>query len=193
MNFPNSLTVFRIILTFIFILLVTKEELLLTILAAIVFFFASFTDFLDGYLARKHDAITDFGKLMDPIADKFLILSAFFIFMRMEFFPLWVFLIILIREVLITGIRLVAVRNKRILAAESAGKFKTFSQILLISYILLYIILWETYKHSSHFSNEITQGILGMILFTLISIVVLLTVFSGLTFLWNNRQLINVR
>jgi len=143
LNLPNILTTARVILSFVFAVLLLKVGVPSKIAALSVFVVASITDFLDGYYAKKYNLITNFGKIMDPVADKMLILIAFFIFVRMDIMPLWMFIVVFIREVLITALRLVATFKGKILAAENLGKYKTVAQIVAICVILLYVILLE--------------------------------------------------
>ena len=183
MNLPNKLTISRFFLTVIFCFFLLREGLAAKLLAAFVFLLASVTDYYDGHYARKHNLISDFGKIMDPIADKFLILAAFFIFSRMHLMAWWMFVIILIREVLVTVIRLKAVRKGKMLAAEGAGKVKTVSQITVIVLFLAYLILHEQSFHAGLLLNYLFQ-----LNYFLLYWVVAITVFSGASFLWNNRK-----
>src|SRR3972149_6492846 len=128
MNLPNALTISRIVLTFLFIFFICSAGLISKFIAAVLFLIASLTDFYDGYYAKKYQLTSDFGKIMDPIADKVLVLAAFFVFTHMRLIPVWMFALIFIREVLITGWRLAAVLTGEVLAAEKAGKIKTVSQ-----------------------------------------------------------------
>jgi CDP-diacylglycerol--glycerol-3-phosphate 3-phosphatidyltransferase len=157
------------------------------IAAIFVFFIASATDFYDGYYAKRHNLVTDFGKLMDPIADKFLILSAFFIFTYQSLIEGWMFAVIGIREVVITLIRLYAMRHGHILPAEKAGKIKTVMQITAVFLILFFMILLESTSRFHWPKAFIVQIYTGIYLF--MSAVVLVTLFSGISFLWNNRRL----
>lgn len=187
MILPNTLTVSRIILTFIFIVLILQEGVIPKMIAAIVFAVASFTDFYDGYLAKKHDMVSDFGKLMDPIADKFLILAAFLVFTLMGIIPIWMFAIIFARELLITILRLYAKTQGRILSAESLGKYKTVSQIFVTFYILAYIVFEESgvFKYfSENFVNIWHSSIHFFMLLT-----VILTLVSGIFYLISNQHL----
>ena len=136
MRLPNALTISRIVLTLVFIFLITRNGFLPKFSAAVIFLIASFTDYYDGYYAKKHNLISDFGRLMDPIADKFLILAAFFVFTKMHLIAVWMFLIILIREVVITAVRLIAIRGGEVLEAEKMGKYKTVSQMIAVIVIL---------------------------------------------------------
>ncbi|OGX09075.1 MAG: CDP-diacylglycerol--glycerol-3-phosphate 3-phosphatidyltransferase [Omnitrophica WOR_2 bacterium GWA2_47_8] len=185
-NLPNILTVLRMILALVFVVLMTQRGLTAMILAAVVFLIASLTDFYDGYLAKKKNLISNFGAIMDPIADKFLILIAFFIFVQMRIIPGWMFLLIFLREVLVTASRLKALRKGRVLSAEKAGKWKTVSQIAVIYLILLFIVLRET-NYFLSWSDQILQGwSWGIHLVMLVT--VFLTVFSGLSYFRNYRK-----
>lgn len=182
MNLPNVLTIFRIVLTFVFIFIFIQDGLGSRILALIIFTAASLTDFFDGYLARKYNLITPFGKLMDPIADKFLILSAFFISMQLQLIAVWMFIVIFVREVVVTGLRLIAMKRGIVLAAEGAGKLKTILQIVAVYLIMIFTILIRL--TDSQFIMY--RGFTGITLFMLI--VVIVTLWSGITFVWNNRR-----
>ncbi len=143
MNLPNRLTILRIILSFVFMFLLFSPGITAKALAFIAFSLACLTDFLDGYIARKYNLITDFGKLLDPIADKILVLSAFLAFVQMGIIPAWMVVIIILRELLITGIRILAASKGKIVAASLAGKHKTVSQMISIFVIVLFIVVKE--------------------------------------------------
>jgi len=192
MNLPNKLTMARIALTFIFIFLISQSNLASIVMAAIVFSLASLTDYYDGHLARKHNLISDFGKLMDPIADKFLILAAFLAFVRMQIVEDWMVILILGREIVVTSLRLFAVTKGKVLAAEKGGKHKTVSQIVAIFTILGFVIFKELLTATSLWSPLVEMwwraGIDILMLVT-----VSLTLISGLSYIWNNRKLIHVQ
>lgn len=149
MNLPNKLTLFRIILipflvvaSYIkplqeIIIFQSADLTLANLLVLIIFCLAAFTDFLDGYLARKNNLITTFGKFMDPLADKLLVLAALIILLESKEIPGWVVIIILAREFLVTGIRLIAVSEQKVIAASKLGKLKTISQMVMIIVLLL--------------------------------------------------------
>ncbi len=181
LNLPNKLTLLRIILTLIFIVLILQSGLIPKIAAALVFLIASLTDFLDGYYAKKHNVVTNFGKLMDPIADKFLMLAAFFIFTLLHAIPTWMFVVILIREVTITVMRLIAISKGKVLAAERTGKYKTIFQIVAVSVILLYLIFQETVLASTWPSTVFVYW--GWVINILMGVVVVLTLGSGIKYL----------
>src|SRR6056297_435398 len=140
MNLPNQLTVARLFLSFLFVALLSIEEVeFMRTAALLVFVIAAITDFLDGYLARKHQLITNFGKLMDPLADKVLMCAGFVLLTRLELIPAWMVVAILSREFLVTGLRLLASAEGVVLAAEALGKYKTILQIVTIIYFLIYL------------------------------------------------------
>ena len=192
MNFPNQLTISRIILTFIFVYFISQNGLVPMLIAAVIFSLASFTDFADGFIAKRYNLVSDFGKLMDPIADKVLILAAFLAFVRMHLVADWMVVLILGREIVVTGLRIFAMTKGRVLAAERAGKHKTVSQIVAIFVILGFIIFRESLAAFSMWSYTIEVwwrcGIDILMLVT-----VALTIMSGLSYLWNNRKLIRVQ
>lgn len=190
MNLPNKLTITRIILTFVFIYFISKEGLSSIVAATLLFILACLTDFADGYIAKKYHLISDFGKLMDPIADKFLILAAFLAFVRMQVVENWMVILILGREIIVTSLRIFALTKTKVLAAERAGKHKTVSQMAAIFAILGFIIFKESLYSRSQWSDSIEIwwkcGIDMLMLIT-----VGLTLISGLSYLWNNRKIIH--
>ena len=140
MNLPNKITIFRIALTFVFMFFLFSKGLTFKILALAAFLVAVFSDYIDGFIARKYSMTTNFGKLMDPIADKILTLAAFLAFVEMELIPAWMVVIIILRELLITGLRIMALRSEEVLPAGAGGKQKTISQMVSIFVILIFII-----------------------------------------------------
>jgi len=182
-HLPNILTIIRIILTFIFIGIATKSGVGYKISSFVIFIIASLTDYFDGYLARKYHLITNFGKIMDPIADKFLTLSAFFIFAQMQLIAVWMYALIAFREISITVWRLLVIKQGKVLAAESMGKYKTVTQIVAICLIFLFIIVREYGVGQTAFMHVWAQAIYVVMLLT-----VGITVVSGISFLWNNLK-----
>jgi CDP-diacylglycerol---glycerol-3-phosphate 3-phosphatidyltransferase len=188
MNLPNKLTVARIILTFVFMFFLFCHGIWAKVAALLIFTAASLTDFYDGKIARKENQITNFGKLMDPIADKILILAAFMAFVEMQLVAAWMALLIMSREIIITGLRLFAMTKGKVLAAETAGKHKTVSQMVAIFSILLFLIFREVmeryYVWPNHIGGYFNAGILILMLIT-----VVLTLVSGISFLWRQKNL----
>jgi CDP-diacylglycerol--glycerol-3-phosphate 3-phosphatidyltransferase len=154
MNLPNRLTILRVLMIPIIIVLALFSSLQLeyiiepvgklqgltvgNFIILIVFILASFTDFLDGYIARKKNLITTFGKFMDPLADKVLVLAAIIVLVEQNRIPGWAVTLILAREFIVTGIRLIVISNdsKRVIAAGLMGKIKTNLQIFMIIFLL---------------------------------------------------------
>lgn len=186
MNLPNILTVSRVFWTIIFIYLLGRNSLSATILAAVVFIVAALTDLLDGYLARKNDLITDLGKILDPVADKFLILAAFIMFVRLGVLETWMVVLVFIREVAVTLSRIARLRRGQVIAAEKAGKIKTVFQIVSISVILLFLILDHS-SFSRNWSASVENG-WGALINVLMFATVLLTVNSGVSYFLDLRK-----
>ncbi|MBQ5699124.1 MAG: CDP-diacylglycerol--glycerol-3-phosphate 3-phosphatidyltransferase [Lachnospiraceae bacterium] len=140
MNLPNKLTVLRVIMIPFFVVMLMLDggaNQLYRYIAAAIFIIASFTDFLDGSIARKYGLVTNFGKFMDPLADKLLVCSALICLIELGQLPAWMVLIIISREFIISGFRLVASDNGVVIAASYWGKWKTVFQ--MISVILLIV------------------------------------------------------
>ena len=140
MNLPNKLTVLRVIMIPFFVVMLMLDggaNQMYRYIAAVIFIIASFTDFLDGSIARKYGLVTNFGKFMDPLADKLLVCSALICLIELGQLPAWMVLIIISREFIISGFRLVASDNGVVIAASYWGKWKTVFQ--MISVILLIV------------------------------------------------------
>lgn len=150
MNLPNKITLSRICLIPVFIIILSipldlgawnigATDLPIThFIAALIFIIASTTDWLDGYVARKYQLITNMGKFLDPLADKLLVSAAFILIVELGLAPAWVVILIISREFAVTGLRLVAAGEGIVLAASKMGKLKTVSQILAIILLLLH-------------------------------------------------------
>ena len=136
MNVPNTLTIIRMILIIPFVILLLNGA---DIPAVIIFIVASLTDMLDGQIARKYNLVTNFGKFMDPLADKLLVCSALICLVEMERLSAWIVIIIIAREFIISGFRLVASDNGIVIAASYWGKFKTVFQMVMVVVLMLNI------------------------------------------------------
>lgn len=136
-NLPNHLTLFRIYLVPIFVAVLLTRFEGKEIIGVIIFWIASITDFLDGYLARKNKQVTTLGKLLDPIADKFLITGAFISLVELGLAPAWMVVIIIGREFAVSGLRQVALNYNVVIPASRLGKTKMISQIVAISFLIL--------------------------------------------------------
>lgn len=153
MNLPNKLTIFRVILIVPFVILLLGSANgwgwftaifggimeYIDYIAVAIFIIASFTDMLDGKIARKYNLVTNFGKFMDPLADKLLVCSALICLVEMGRLPAWIVIVIIAREFIISGFRLVASDNGIVIAASYWGKFKTVSQMIMVVLLLLNI------------------------------------------------------
>ena len=192
MNIANKITMLRILLTFVFIFLFLPvfEPIWWTkVLSLIIFSLAALSDFFDGLVAKRKNIITDFGKLMDPIADKILVLSAFAAFLQLQLIGLWMFMIIISREILITSLRLFALNKGKVLSATRAGKHKTLSQMLVIFFILGFIVFKEimlTFFTWNPNWDAFFKNSINILMFLTVG----LTLYSGLSYLWENRKII---
>ncbi len=209
MNLPNKLTVGRLGLTVVFVAALSMTFPGAKTLALVVFVIAAITDWLDGQIARKHNLITDFGKLMDPLADKVLTAAAFIGLVGLHVIPAWTVILIIAREFMITGLRLVAAAKNIVLPAEKLGKHKTTWQMVCIIFYLLMLSVFEFVRpHAASSMAFVYDGtkIPKMDLSTpeyvfmshslavytgyvLLGIATILTVWSGVSYLLKNREL----
>jgi len=190
MNLPNFLTIIRMALVPVFIVffyLGQGGDRLYCVLAFAVFLVASGTDAIDGHIARKHNLITNFGKLMDPLADKVLTTAAFIVFVDAGIIPAWMVIVILAREFIITGLRGVAASEGVVIEAGLSGKLKTVFQMAAILFILLAAAIGGAP------AAQVISGILSVIGLILLWIAVILTVYSGVEYLWKGRKLLNLK
>ena len=188
MNLPNKLTILRIILTFFFILFIFIHGVGAKVIAFVIFLSASLTDILDGYLAKKNNQITDFGRLMDPIADKVLILSALLVFVEMKIIPAWMIVLIIFREIAVTGLRVFALTKAKVISSNESGKHKTVWQSSVIFLIILYIIFNEGGSAIFKFWGEGAKVAYKDTIFVLMFISVVLTLASGVSYFIRNRE-----
>jgi CDP-diacylglycerol--glycerol-3-phosphate 3-phosphatidyltransferase len=188
MNLPNKITIGRIVLAFIFMIALFCSGLTSKILALVIFMVAAATDYLDGYFAKKYNSFSDFGKIMDPVADKILTLAAFLAFVEMKLVPAWMVVVIIMRELLITSIRLRALMKKEVLAAGMGGKHKTASQMLSIFVILIFIVIKEAGVSTFGFWNDSFEYWYKQLIFILMLITVALTIISGVSYLIGNKK-----
>lgn len=141
MNLPNKLTVFRVILIipFVFFMLTDFAGNYSDWISLFIFILASLTDMLDGKLARKYNLVTNFGKFMDPLADKLLVCAALICLVEMKRIPAWIVIVIISREFIISGFRLIASDNDVVIAASYWGKFKTTFQMIMVCLMIINI------------------------------------------------------
>lgn len=191
MNLPNKLTVSRLLLTVVFLVAFFSRSAFGDTAAFLVFIAASLTDLFDGRIARQRKLITNFGILMDPLADKILICSVFIAFVDRDLMPAWMVVIIVARELAITGLRLLAAAKNLVLAAEGFGKHKTISQIVAIIAILVLVgypewgLVGKTVFGWNLFGRPWVASFAEVAKWTAVA----LTFISGGLYLWRNRQL----
>jgi len=184
MTFPNRLTLARFSLTAFFVV-ATESSFRWNMTLALVFFtLAALTDYFDGLLARRRDLSTNFGRLMDPLADKVLNASAFILLVIYADLPAWLVIIIVAREFLITGLRLLAGNKGVILPAEQLGKHKTIWQMTTIFFFLILTAFLEWQLRPIWWVPIWIHG--GWMFVT---VTMILTIYSGLGYLWRNRIL----
>jgi CDP-diacylglycerol--glycerol-3-phosphate 3-phosphatidyltransferase len=159
------------------------------IISLVIFVFAALSDFFDGKIAHRKNIVTDFGKLMDPIADKILVLAAFAAFVQMQLIKDWMFMIIISREILITSLRLFALNKGKVLSAGKIGKHKTLSQMIIILFILGFILFKEV--RITYFTwNPAWDNLFNLSVNIVMWFIVALTLYSGFFYLWDNRKII---
>lgn len=178
MNLANKITMMRLLLIPVFMVAFLNMEAS-SYVPAFIFLLASLTDFADGFVARKYNMVTTFGKFMDPLMDKLLTMSAFILLCEAGKLAGWLVVLIIVRELTITAFRTLAVANNVILAASIWGKYKTAFQLLTIIVLLLEDGLLSALKG-------------GMLAKSLIVITVFLTVFSGLDYIVKNRNVLDL-
>ena len=141
-NLANKLTLLRILMTPLVVLLLYFEGPVPCVLAALAFIFASVTDWADGYVARRSNTVTSMGKFLDPLADKVLICSVLIMLVKLGWAPAWVVIVIVCRELVVTGLRAIAMDEGIVLAADRVGKAKTVLQMFAVVPLMLHYPLW---------------------------------------------------
>lgn len=179
MNLPNKLTMFRILLIPILVVVMMMSSDVKFLYALIIFAIASITDTLDGIIARKYNLITDFGKFMDPLADKLLVISMMICLIEVNVIPAWIVIIIVARELSVSIMRAIAAANGKVIAAAKSGKAKTVSQMFTIVFLLL----------GRYLDNNIIIiiGNVGLYIATA------LTLYSGWEYFYKNKHLFEDR
>lgn len=190
MNTPNTLTVVRIILSPFCLLLLLLEFPFHYLAAAAVFGAAALTDLFDGRIARSRNLITNFGKFLDPLADKMLTTAAFLGFLALGRIDVWAIMLILTREFMVTSIRLIAAKDGVVVAAGFSGKAKTVAQFVAILFMLVALEFssWQTTILSSLAISDMFYTLPLFIGRILIWISVILTMYSGIQYVWSYRH-----
>ena len=187
MNTPNKLTLLRVLLVPVYMFLYLSGGDIGLYLAILTFLAATITDHLDGKLARKHNQVTTFGKLVDPLADKLLTMAALICFVEKGIFGInaAVVMVILARELIVTGVRMLALGENQVIAASIWGKAKTVSQFILIFAVMAFEVVGLYLQEARAIFTGIT------LLLTVAAVA--LTVYSGFDYVWKNRTLITFK
>jgi len=172
LNTANKLTMLRVLLIPVFIVLLYLDFPYNNTVALAVFIIASITDGVDGFIARRHNQVTDFGKFMDPLADKILTFAAMIWFVEVHLMPAWLVLIVIVREFFVTGIRLVAVAKNRVIDASLSGKVKTVVTMICLIAMFLPLLDW--------------------MLIVCWSLIGLTTVISGVEYFYKNKDVMKL-
>ncbi|MDR0676844.1 MAG: CDP-diacylglycerol--glycerol-3-phosphate 3-phosphatidyltransferase [Elusimicrobiota bacterium] len=193
MNFANKITISRIFIMPIFAISLEMQGFFWGILSLICFLYATFSDWLDGYLARKNNLVSDFGKFIDPLADKIFVCAAFISFVKNPKLHIsaWMVTLIVARELLITGLRTLAVSKGVVLAAQKSGKYKTAFQLIGIFLIILVSFIYDLEYSSKFILKQNITNIVRLIPIYVTWFLVIFTTYSGVDYLYNNRKLIN--
>lgn len=198
MNLPNKLTLSRCVMALIFVAIMTVEHVATYALGFVLFVVASITDYYDGKIARERNLITNFGKLLDPVADKVLMVAAFLMMIKIEALriPSWAIVIILAREYIVTGARALAASEGQVIAAINSGKLKTVLQIVYVGVFLFMATLIEGVNYYPELEGYFSGGDaapwidrIGIASLVSIILVSLYTVYSGLEFGLKNKAL----
>jgi CDP-diacylglycerol--glycerol-3-phosphate 3-phosphatidyltransferase len=186
LNLPNQLTLMRLGFCALLLISMTIPWPYAATTALLLFVLASLTDWLDGAIARARNLVTDLGKLLDPLADKVLVVAALVALVQRDIAPMWMVVVIITREFLITGLRTIAAAKQKILAAERIGKHKTISQIVVIIVSLLCLSLVEFGFGHTPLYHWLAAAQMPLYWFAL-----LITVWSGLAYFWKNVSILN--
>ena len=188
MNWANRITLSRLVLTLLFVMALNSSWGYARTAALFIFLIAGLSDLVDGEIARRYGNVTNFGKLMDPLVDKIMMAAAFISLVPLKAIPAWAATAVVARDFLITGVRMMAGAKGRVLPAERLGKHKTSWQIVTVIFFLVLLSAIELRYADDH--TEWWRRAWDDAGRVLIWITVGLTIFSGLGFAWNNRELI---
>lgn len=194
MNLPNQLTVLRLFLTLLFVLFMSFEHPIPYFFGYIVFTIAAITDYYDGKIARQYGLITNFGKLLDPVADKVLMVAGFLVLMTIPELriPAWTITVILAREYLVTGARSLAAAEGSVIAANNQGKIKTILQMVYVFTFMFFALVFEVFDAYPAVAASLPVGVdvlkqyIGVASMASIIVVAAYTVYSGITFAKEN-------
>ena len=194
MNLANKLTVIRIFLVSIFLIFIAVQGIPYgTFIATFIFILASLTDKLDGYIARSRNQITNFGKFMDPLADKLLVTSALISLVELQMVPSWAAIVIIAREFAVSGLRTIAASEGKVIAASWWGKIKTVIQIIAIVLLLLqFNITTSSYLTNLVESSSVWNWFFMNVPSWMLNISVVITLISGWDYFRKNKHTIDM-
>jgi len=202
MNLPNKITVVRICMVPIFMIVLYLPFREANLVALIIFILAALTDSLDGHIARSRNLVTNFGKFLDPLADKLLVTAALVALIGMGKIPSWFATVVIAREFMVTGIRLLANGEGRVIAASIWGKIKTITQIIAISLLLIdstpnfgendVFLAKKITNLVETFSVSPLQNTVGILAVVMIIVAVIITIFSGVDYLVKNKDVLKL-
>ena len=193
MNLANKLTIIRIIIAPIFIILLLVDGAWTKYSTLLLFIIASLTDFYDGRIARARGVVTSFGKFMDPLADKIIVLGALICFVALREVWAWMVIIILAREVMITHLRFIGASKGIIIPAGRWGKHKTATQMIAVSVTLVVIAINSTFTSFSINAPSLLLQILRYTPNTLVGLAVIMTIISGVLYVGKHREVLKGR
>ncbi|ANT64283.1 MULTISPECIES: CDP-diacylglycerol--glycerol-3-phosphate 3-phosphatidyltransferase [Prosthecochloris] len=188
MTLPNQLTILRILLVPLFVYLLMLPSALMKLAGVAVFVIASVTDAFDGYYARKHGQTTRLGAFLDPLADKFLITAAFLVYVWYGYIDLWMVVLVALRDVLVTILRVYAEWRDRPVITSREAKYKTLSQNLLAYLVMLLMILGEPGMAGASVASFSSGLLVSPLLDYLMLGVTIFTVYTGISYLVQNRE-----
>ncbi|MFI5252096.1 MAG: CDP-diacylglycerol--glycerol-3-phosphate 3-phosphatidyltransferase [Bacteroidota bacterium] len=190
MSLPNSLTIFRIILTPVFLLLLFSNSSFDKQLSLFVFFIAALTDWYDGWIARKYGVMTRTGKFLDPLADKILTIATLFGFVYLNLIEAWMVWVVVVRDVIITGLRMYAEYKDQPIITSKTAQAKTFGEFIIIYYILIFYVGGTVPIIRKNWGALIDSLTETRVLFGMMLVVVISAVGTGVMYLFDNRKFI---
>ena len=189
LTIPNQLTALRILLVPVFVLLLLQVDPYMKLLGVIVFILASLTDIYDGYHARKYGVVTRLGAFLDPLADKLLITAAFFLYVGMGFLSLWMVILVVVRDVVVTGLRIYAEFKNRPVVTSIEAKYKTLVQNIFVYVIMVLILMKEASFAGANVAVMTSRFLLSGYLNYIMLAVTIFTVYTGISYLVSNWRI----
>lgn len=189
LTIPNQLTALRILLVPVFVVLLLQVEPYLKLLGVVVFVVASLTDIYDGYHARKYGVTTRLGAFLDPLADKLLITAAFFLYVGMGFLSLWMVILVVVRDVIVTGLRIYAEYKNRPVVTSMEAKYKTLVQNIFVYVIMALILMKEASFAGANVAVMTHRFLVSGYLNYIMLAVTIFTVYTGISYMVSNWRI----